>query len=60
MLRMEILSSIACLALATQVYVPKIGERHPPLVLPSIESREPVALADFRGRRLLLIHFASW
>jgi hypothetical protein len=72
---MEILSTLACVVLMPfalapaapmpvasppQAYAPKIGERHPPLVLPSIESREAIALEEYRGQRLLLIHFASW
>lgn len=52
----------SCLLLALQVYVPAVGERHVPFVLPSIETRAPVALSDFEGdgKPLLLIHFASW
>lgn len=37
-----------------------VGETFPDLVLPSIETGEPVALADFLGRPLLLHFFASW
>jgi hypothetical protein len=41
-------------------YAPEVGEPHPDFVLPRIGDREAVALSDFRGRKVLLIHFASW
>jgi hypothetical protein len=28
--------------------------------LPSLVDREPVSLSQFRGRKVLLIHLASW
>jgi hypothetical protein len=37
-----------------------VGETFPDLVLPSVETGEPLALADFRGRPLFLHFFASW
>lgn len=41
-------------------YRPVVGEPHPDFVLPDIDTREPVALSDSRGRKTILIHFASW
>lgn len=41
-------------------YAPRIGEIHPDIVLPSLADREPVALSQFRGRKVLLVHMASW
>jgi hypothetical protein len=41
-------------------YAPKVGQRHPDFTLPDIRAGKPVALSDFRGKKLLLIHFASW
>ncbi len=41
-------------------YAPKVGERHPDFTLPRIGDRAPVSLSDFRGKRVLLIQFASW
>jgi hypothetical protein len=41
-------------------YVPKVGQRHPDLTLPTISDRSPVSLSSFRGKRVLLIQFASW
>jgi hypothetical protein len=41
-------------------YRPVVGEPHVDFVLPDIDSREPVALSDFRGKKTILIHFASW
>ena len=41
-------------------YAPKVGERHPDFTLPTIGDRTPMSLSDFRGKKVLLIHFASW
>ncbi len=41
-------------------YRPVVGEPHPQLILPNIESQQAVSLAQFRGKKVLLIHFASW
>ncbi|MEM7559036.1 MAG: hypothetical protein AAF394_07920 [Planctomycetota bacterium] len=41
-------------------YSPKVGQAHPDFVLPSIEDGSAVALSQFRGKKVLLIHFASW
>jgi hypothetical protein len=43
-----------------QVYAPKVGARHAEFTLPDIQTGKPVSLADFRGKKVLLIHFASW
>ncbi len=41
-------------------YSPRVGESHPDFVLPAITDREPMSLSQFRGRKVLLVHFASW
>ena len=41
-------------------YAPKVGERHPDFTLPTIGDRTPDSLSDFRGKKVLLIQFASW
>ena len=41
-------------------YAPKVGQRHPDFTLPLIGDRAPVSLSDFRGKKVLLIQFASW
>ena len=41
-------------------YSPKAGDRHPDFTLANIETGKPVSLSDFRGKKVLLIHFASW
>ena len=40
--------------------VAEVGQRHPDFTLPRIGDRAPVSLSDFRGKRVLLIQFASW
>jgi hypothetical protein len=41
-------------------YAPKVGERHPDFTLPTIGDRKPTSLSNFRGKKVLLIQFASW
>lgn len=41
-------------------YSPEVGRRHPDFTLPDIATGRPVSLSDYRGRRVLLIHFAGW
>lgn len=41
-------------------YAPRVGERHADFTLPAVSDGKPVSLAQYRGKKLLLIHFASW
>lgn len=41
-------------------YRPQVGAVHPDFELPSIDDQSPIKLSDFRGKRILLFHFASW
>ena len=41
-------------------YSPKVGQRHPDFTLADIRTGKPVSLSDFRGKKVLLIQFASW
>ena len=41
-------------------YAPQVGQPHADFVLSSVADRAPVALSDFRGKKVLLVHFASW
>jgi len=54
----------AVTALATtasaEPYGPRDGARHGDFTLPAIVDRRPVSLSDFRGKKVLLIQFASW
>ena len=50
-------------AFAQQVelqYKPIVGQPHPDFVLPAIEDGKKIALSDLRGKKIVLIHFASW
>ncbi len=54
-----------CLFLSSTVasgagYAPEVGEPHPEFILPKISNRQPASLAQFRGKKVLLIQFASW
>jgi hypothetical protein len=39
---------------------PRVGRPHPQIVLPTIEGDRVIALSSLRGRKVLLVHFASW
>jgi hypothetical protein len=41
-------------------YSPKVGQRHADFTLADIATGKPVSLSDFRGKKVLLIQFASW
>jgi hypothetical protein len=41
-------------------YAPRVGEFHPDFVLPDIVDGEPISLSQFRGKKVLLVHFSSW
>jgi len=41
-------------------YSPRVGEFHPDFTLPDIEDKKPVSLSQYRGKKVLLVHFASW
>lgn len=45
---------------AAEAYSPKLGNVHEDFVLPDIATGKPRRLSDFRGKKVLLIHFASW
>ena len=38
----------------------KVGNVHPEIVLPSLDGKKTYALSQFRGKKVLLIQFASW
>ncbi len=41
-------------------YSPRVGQPHGDFLLPRIDNGEAVRLSQFRGKRVLLVHFASW
>lgn len=53
------LCALCCVPSGVADAAPAVGERIAPLRLPTIDG-ETVALRDFRGKKLLLIEFASW
>lgn len=44
----------------TATYKPVVGQPHPDFILPNIKDGSAVRLSDFRGKKVLLVHFASW
>ena len=55
-----LLAISAVVSAEATAYDVEVGKPHPDFVLPRIDTRDPVALSDFRGKKVLLIHFASW
>ncbi len=55
-------AALTLLALPAQAepYAPRVGQRHPDFTLPTISDGKPVSLSQFRGKRVLLSHYASW
>lgn len=52
---------LCCVAASgAPAYSPRVGEPHPDFTLPDIVDRTPVSLSEFRAKKVLLIHFASW
>jgi hypothetical protein len=43
-----------------ETYAPRVGQPHPDFCLPNVSDRSPVSLSQFRGRKVLLVHFSSW
>ncbi len=41
-------------------YAPEVGKPHPEFVLPRIDNGEPIRLSQYLGKRVLLVHFATW
>jgi peroxiredoxin len=41
-------------------YEPRVGQRHADFTLSNVATGKPVSLSDFRGKKLLLVHFSSW
>jgi hypothetical protein len=39
---------------------PQPGEAYPTTVLPSLADGRPLSIASFRGKKVLLLQFASW
>lgn len=56
-----ILSQCIAIELLAQVqYQPQVGKPHPDFVFPNVNDQKLVALSDFRGKKVILVHFASW
>ena len=61
--RIAFLIASALLVLGQNVnaqYPYEIGQVHPDFVFPDIETGDEHQLSDFRGKKLILINFASW
>ena len=54
-----VLASLAIPANA-ETYSPSVGERHLNFTLPAIDDGRPLSLEQLRGKKVLLIQFASW
>ena len=43
-----------------KMYPIDVGQVHPDFKLPNVDDGKPVSLGDYRGKKTLLVHFASW
>ena len=66
---MEKILSMALLALCTMATAStadtltigrEVGQVFPQVVLPTLDGKRTLALSNFRGKKVLLIEFASW
>ena len=60
---MALASSVALLlsvASAQENFAPKDGEVFPEMSFPTLAGEGFASLADFRGKKVLLMQFASW
>jgi hypothetical protein len=55
-----LLLGAAAMAAHAQDGVIEVGRPLPDRVLPTVEGEKTLSLSSFRGRKLLLIEFASW
>ena len=51
---------LAVLVAASSVQGMQVGERHPDFMLPTIDEDGFGSLVQYRGKKVLLINFASW
>lgn len=49
-----------CDAQRRQIYPVPVSATHPDFKLPNVEDGKPISLSDYRGKKVLLVHFASW
>ena len=52
--------AVAASANAAYAVPPAVGQRYPDFTLPDIADGKAKSLSDFRGKKVLLIQFASW
>lgn len=43
-----------------QRYPIPVGATHPDFKLPNVQDGNPISLSDYRGKKVVLVHFASW
>lgn len=57
---LALLGLVLMVSVQAEPYAPRVGHQHPDLTLPRIDNGEALSLSGLRGKKLLLIHFASW
>ncbi|MDJ0523701.1 MAG: hypothetical protein QNJ90_16665 [Planctomycetota bacterium] len=55
-----VLVLIGLAAPAAEAAEPRVGELHPELRLPTLDGTQTISLRSLRGKRVLLLQFASW
>ena len=41
-------------------YPVPVRAKHPEFKLPNVDDGKAISLSDYRGKKVLLVHFASW
>ncbi len=59
-LLLSLMTGTPLVARGASAYRPEVGRQHADFVLPRLGDRRPMSLGQFRGKRVLLVHFASW
>jgi len=61
-LRFILVASLCSVGTASvaEDFHPRVGQVYPDFTLPSLAGGSPISLSQFRGRKVLLVHFASW
>ncbi|MBI3655074.1 MAG: hypothetical protein HY232_01480 [Acidobacteria bacterium] len=61
-----LISLVAAIAIHASLYAAnlsigtEVGQVYPNYILPSLSDGRPLALSQFRGRKIILHQFASW
>jgi hypothetical protein len=59
-MRLQLHPLVVCAPAFGEPYSPRVGARHADFTLPAIDDGRPISLGSYRGKKVLLMQFASW